>query len=208
MFDKKITDSTGFVSGWILFPVGTILLFLSPELFHSVEGAAYCAAPNPTNDPYSVPCIGSSGNDIIYGTKYGDFIDGKGGKDIIFGQEGNDLIFGGDGDDEIIGEDGADGINGQEGNDRIDGGLGSDDLQGFFGNDFITGGPGIDVLTGYDGSDKLLGGSGDDVIYGNYILSNDFEPDTINCGSGNDATYLSLATPDIQSDCEDVYDID
>ena len=189
--------------------VGAILLCLVSTLFHNnIEGASFCAAPNPTDNPYSVPCIGSSGNDIIYGTKYGDFIDGKGGRDIIIGKEGDDLIFGGDGDDEILGEDGADKINGQEGSDRIDGGLGSDELQGFFGNDFITGGPGVDVIEGYDGSDKLLGGSGNDVIYGNYILSNDFEPDTINCGSGNDETYLSLSTLDIQSDCEDIYDID
>jgi serralysin len=61
--------------------------------------------------------LGSSGNDVYTGTRFGDRISGK---------LGNDTLAGGAGHDRIVGDDG---------NDKLTGGLGADDLRGGAGAD-------------------------------------------------------------------------
>ncbi len=51
----------------------------------------------------SVIIVGTSGDDVIYGTDGPDVIRGMGGNDIIYGQEGNDIICGEGGNDTIYG---------------------------------------------------------------------------------------------------------
>ena len=76
------------------------------------------------------------GNDMLYGTPYGDRIGGKGGDDTIYSGDGSDDLNGNDGDDEIYAEGGKDWI----------------DVS--MGNDFIDGGEGIDMLAAYHLSDQ------------------------------------------------------
>src|SRR3954471_11900202 len=56
--------------------------------------------------------VGTSGDDIIYGTPGDDVIDAGDGNDFVCGLGGNDTINGGDGDDFLLGGLGNDVING------------------------------------------------------------------------------------------------
>jgi dipeptidyl aminopeptidase/acylaminoacyl peptidase len=95
---------------------------------------------------------GGPGPDLIYGTQYGERIDGNGGNDSLFGNGGNDVINGGPGNDSI---------GGGAGNDVIDGGPGNDVLSGGSGNDVIHGGPGRDKIGCGPGVDTAYVGPGD-----------------------------------------------
>jgi len=95
---------------------------------------------------------GGPGADVIYGTQYGERIDGNGGNDRIFGNAGNDVINGGAGNDAI---------GGGAGNDVIDGGPGNDILSGGTGNDVIRAGPGRDKIGCGPGVDTAYVGPGD-----------------------------------------------
>ncbi|HVE90875.1 MAG TPA: CARDB domain-containing protein, partial [Actinomycetota bacterium] len=87
---------------------------------------------------------GTSGSDVICGTRYADSINGLGGNDLIFGFGGNDAINGGYGDDIIFGGTGSDAIRGYYGNDKLYGESGNDSLYGQVGNDFTDGGTNTD----------------------------------------------------------------
>jgi Tol biopolymer transport system component len=95
---------------------------------------------------------GGPGADVIYGTQYGERIDGNGGNDRIFGNAGNDTIYGGAGNDAI---------GGGAGNDVIDGGPGNDILSGGIGNDVIYAGPGRDKIGCGPGVDTAYVQAGD-----------------------------------------------
>lgn len=73
--------------------------------------------------------VGSSGDDIIKGTRGNEKIYGKAGDDWLYGRPGNDHLFGGSGDDI---------------------------LEGGIGRDILNGGPGIDILTGGGGKDTFI----------------------------------------------------
>jgi Tol biopolymer transport system component len=90
---------------------------------------------------------GGPGADVIYGTQYGERIDGNGGNDRIFGNAGNDVIYGG------------------AGNDAIGGGAGNDIVYGGPGNDILSGGVGNDVIYAGPGHDKVGCGPGVDTAY-------------------------------------------
>ena len=84
----------------------------------------------------------------------------------------------------LIGTAGPDRLAGGGGNDYIDGRAGNDTLLGGAGDDTIYGGDGNDVIEGGPGSDKIFGGAGSDTID-----AADGEPDTVDCGDGNDLVY-------------------
>ncbi|WP_017327798.1 calcium-binding protein [Synechococcus sp. PCC 7336] len=89
--------------------------------------------------------IGALGDDVIYGSIFGDF--------ALRGTQGDDKIYASLGDDFV---------NGLRGNDTIEGGGGNDELYGSLGNDAIHGGWGDDNLDGGAGRDFLVGGDGSD----------------------------------------------
>ncbi len=136
--------------------------------------------------------LGSTGDDIIYGTENRDRLLGGSGDDEIYSYGGNDQIAGGSGNDIIYGGDGEDEIRGSSGNDTLFGEAGDDKLSGHVGDDFISGGSGNDYITGYDGNDLLFGDDGNDTLKGekgsDYIdpgRGNDY----VEAGSGNDFVY-------------------
>jgi len=140
---------------------------------------------------------GGDNDDIIYGGKGNDDIEGEGGADIIYGESGSDDLDGGIGNDIVFGDSGkfingnlsmpavlvggdADLIHGGTGNDKLLGGGGSDTIYGDDGNDSIEGGTGADTLYGGADNDTILGGSDPDKHYG------DAGNDVLEGGQGND----------------------
>ncbi|MGA4994687.1 DUF4360 domain-containing protein [Nonomuraea bangladeshensis] len=91
--------------------------------------------------------IGTSGADVICGSRFADSIAALGGDDVILSFAGNDRVTAGDGNDTVFGGDGADTISGDAGNDT---------LNGEAGNDRILGGPGTDTADGGPGTDSCL----------------------------------------------------
>lgn len=112
--------------------------------------------------------IGTEGEDLLFGGRYGDRVYGLGGDDAIYAGRGNDVVSGGSGADQISGEQGADRLWGDAGDDAIygDGRLdwNPGDPLDVDGNDFLSGGLGNDVLDGGGGFDRMTGGEGDDYL--------------------------------------------
>jgi hypothetical protein len=123
-------------------------MFASLALFAASRAhAAVVATPACT-------ITGTSGSDILFGTRGRDVICGLGGNDMLDGQGGNDVLVGGPG---------ADQLNGGGGTDVLYGGPGNDKLQGDTGGDLVYGGEGNDTIWAWDGfSDRLNGGPGVD----------------------------------------------
>ena len=97
-------------------------------------------------------CVGTSGDDVIWGTEDDEVImSGPGndvvqadvGDDIVCLGPGNDAAHGGRGDDHLLGEEGTDWLFGARGKDTLDGGDGDGDV--------LWGGPDMDYLDGGDG---------------------------------------------------------
>ena len=139
----------------------------------SVLGDAAFNDPSVTDDTPINPA--SFGNDIIFGNRAANTLDGLEGDDELRGMLGNDVIFGSRGADIIYGNQGRDTIYGGSQEDRLFGGqdadvvygeLGTDVLYGNRGNDFLYGGEKSDTLYGGQGGDILYGGGGDDVLFG------------------------------------------
>ena len=139
----------------------------------------FLAKPNPSNGNIRV---GTSGNDVLYGSTLpgpvdtaliNDDIFGEAGNDLLSGLTGNDNLFGGLGDDLIYGDSGNDWLAGEGGDDQLFGGGGNDLLEGGAGNDLLLGGAGNDTLVGGSGSDRfrLINAPGPDII-------TDFTPGT------------------------------
>jgi predicted extracellular nuclease len=144
---------------------------------------------NATCNGLPATIVGTTGDDVIYGTNGADVIAGLGGNDIINGGNGNDVICGYAGDDTLNGGNGNDTLIGSFGNDTLSGSNGDDMLIDSAGNDVLDGGNGNDSLTGGDGIDELYGQNGNDVLDGgdgNDILSGGNGDDTLTGGSGND----------------------
>ncbi|WP_170419562.1 cadherin-like domain-containing protein [Ruegeria atlantica] len=96
--------------------------------------------------------IGSSGNDVLFGSSESNELTGGGGNDRIFAAEGNDYLNGGAGNDELTGGAGLD---------VLEGGAGDDMLFGRNGDDTLNGGIGDDILSGGNNSDTFVFASGD-----------------------------------------------
>ena len=119
---------------------------------------------------------GQDGNDIIYGGKNIDKINGGNGNDKLFGYNGNDIIKAGAGNDLIDGGNGNDQIYGESGTNTLKGGAGNDKIYGGSGNDSIYGDAGNDVISAGTGNDNIYGGAGND---------------TINAGKGNNRIIIN-----------------
>ena len=97
--------------------------------------------------------LGTSGNDVLYGTPYAD---------TIYGYAGADKLYGGSGNDSLYGNRGADSLYGGKGTDRIYGGYGNDFVSSVGDNsnaDYVDCGP------GYDTANRMPGpGAGDTFV--------------------------------------------
>lgn len=104
----------------------------------------------------------------------------------------------------VEGHGGNDTITGNDGTETIDGGPGADRLEGGYGNDVITGGPGKDTIYGDETSQRcsylencVIVPFGNDTIY-----ARDGEPDTVDCGVGEDKAVVDAI--DTVVNCETV----
>jgi Tol biopolymer transport system component len=127
--------------------------------------------------------VGTSGADVLKGTKRKDVVLARGGNDRIFTYSDGDIICAGPGADVVnAGENGENG-----GFDLVLGGPGNDKIT--LGRELGTarGEAGNDLLIGSKGGDNLLGGPGNDVLYGgpNPTYNSDF----LSGGPGNDKLY-------------------
>ncbi|MBC6481454.1 MAG: S8 family serine peptidase [Hormoscilla sp. GM7CHS1pb] len=98
-------------------------------------------------------------NDRLFGTLYGERLDGLGGDDKIVAGKGDDTLFGGQGNDSLHGGHGHDSIIGGDGDNNLVGGSGD-------GNDTLIGGNGNDNFRGGNGDDILIGGGGNNIFHG------------------------------------------
>jgi Ca2+-binding RTX toxin-like protein len=125
--------------------------------------------------PATGTCLGTSGNDALYGTLLSD---------VINARPGEDDIDSGDGSDDLYGSSGRDDIFAGRGNDVAYGGNGADELYGEEGADELYAGCeyGCDQ-TGED-RDFLYGGDGDDILG-----AQNHKSDTLSCGTGSDIAF-------------------
>lgn len=163
-----------------------------------------------SNATYTALSTMLSGNDILVGSPFDDYIIGYGGNNQITAGQGYNIIDGSSGFDTISyaealvgvtvnlslttsqstgwGTDtlfGIERIVGSAFNDILTGSSVSDELIGGTGNDQLSGGSGNDLLDGGVGNDVMLGGAGDDSIYD--IMGGTF---TVDGGSGIDFLLL------------------
>ncbi|MEO1956725.1 MAG: S8 family serine peptidase, partial [Methylophilaceae bacterium] len=104
------------------------ILGLKPPVSHSVEVTAGETVLNKDFGFSSTSSIQAlSGDDVIFGTIYGEDLFGGAGADQISAGGGNDRIYGQEGNDRLLG---------QEADDLLEGGLG---------DDYLNGGNGIDI---------------------------------------------------------------
>ncbi len=160
--------------------------------------------------------IATQGDDTVFGTETGEFIDGQGGNDVLVGNGGDDTVMGGEGDDSIVagivdGDEGFDGNDlyvGGDGNDTISFESTVDGVNVDLGNESATGpetgddividienvfgGSGEDTITGDSRDNILCGNDGNDLIDGadgDDTLIGGGGGDTIDGGAGNDLIY-------------------
>lgn len=108
--------------------------------------------------------VGTTGDDNLVGTAYGDTLAGLDGNDVLNGNAGNDILQGGNDNDTLNDTAGANLLDGGMGADTFMGGAGSELFAGGAGNDTINTGDGADVVVfnRNDGQDILNGGVGTD----------------------------------------------
>ena len=124
---------------------------------------------------------GTTGDDILRGTPFRDFLHGGDGRDRIFGLAGPDLL------------------RGDLRRDHLHGGAGPDILFGGRSDDVVLGGDGDDhIVTDDRGHDRVFGGKGDDLID-----SGAHTRDEIWCGPGRD-TVTADRLDRVARDCERV----
>lgn len=145
-------------------------------------------------------CIGSWGEDQIFGWQNQNAINAEPGRDDVWGYEAFDNLLGSnDADALFAGEDG-DNVYGQYGNDsyyQVPGGAGF----GVYGNsgwDRTEGNIGNDLVQGDTGQDGMYGGDNDD-----YLFAEDGQPDTVQGGANSDGCWVDGY--DSWAGCEGVY---
>ncbi len=107
----------------------------------------------------------TGGDDIVVGSRYGDYLAGAAGWDWIDGGDGDDTIEGGDGNDVLLGRQGRDRLVGGAGDDYLVSGAGDD--HPWFGDGYMAGmwgGDGNDTIVFNGGVDGGFGENGDDVF--------------------------------------------
>ncbi len=135
----------------------------------------------------SVTTSGSSGNDLLTGTRNDDTISSVDGIDILYGMGGNDKLYGGNGNDLLYGQGGNDRIEAGEGHDYVDSGSGDDQIQAGYGNDVLQAGAGNDVISAYGGNNLIDMGAGNDMVAagrGQEWIAGGQGDDTIDGGTG------------------------
>ncbi len=114
--------------------------------------------PIPTCQGRPATCVGTEGNDVLWGTEDDDVILGLGGNDAIQADADDDIVCAGPGNDTVHGGPGNDSIYGEGGDDVLFGAKGKDSLYGDHGRDVLWGGPELDSLDGGPGEpDACLG---------------------------------------------------
>ncbi|WP_292045757.1 MULTISPECIES: calcium-binding protein [unclassified Brevundimonas] len=106
----------------------------------------------------------SGGDDIVIGSRYGDYLAGAAGWDWLDGGDGDDTIDGGEGNDVLLGGAGADRLIGGAGDDYLVGGAGDDNPWDGNPNAGMWGGNGNDTFVFAGGRDAAFGEDGDDVF--------------------------------------------
>jgi len=148
---------------------------------------------------------GTNGNDTLTGTPANDIVFARAGDDQVSTLDGNDHVFGAAGNDSIDLGGGNDRARGGPGNDTILGGNGNDRLRGRHGDDSLDGGAGADIIHGGYGADTLQGGDGNDRLF---MLANDNQPDSADCGPGYDKVWVNVAEKqDTYKNCEVVLNV-
>ncbi|MEO1131336.1 MAG: hypothetical protein AAFX40_01370 [Cyanobacteria bacterium J06639_1] len=144
------------------------------------------------------PILGTSADDALRGTRFGDILEGSDGDDTLRGLRGEDLLSAGDGNDSLtggrdrdslFGNDGEDTLAGNRGDDLLNGGAQDDILRGNFGDDLLLGESGNDLLEGGVGDDDLQGGADNDTLIGgrgNDTLAGGAGDDLLDGGNGSD----------------------
>ncbi len=175
------------------------ILHPDPEMGGSGE---YVWVPGTT---YAV----TGGDDIVVGSRFGDYLAGAAGWDWIDGGDGDDTIDGGDGDDVLLGGGGRDRLLGGAGDDYLVGGAGDDHpwygdnfgagMWGGAGNDTIVFGGGIDGGFGEDGDDLFLMEQDGYTSNGEFSGAPAYDHgamDYVDAGSGSDTiSYERYTTP-------------
>lgn len=113
-------------------------------------------------NPVAISAVGTSADDVLFGSRLNDSLSGGAGFDILLGGLGGDTLGGNAGDDRLVGGDGIDRLNGGTESDLLEGDAGDDLLFGDAGRDYLEGGSGNDRLRGGTGTDDLDGGLGAD----------------------------------------------
>ncbi|MBL3702365.1 hypothetical protein GI582_06625 [Sulfitobacter sp. BDSS02] len=118
--------------------IGSVQINYAFDARYAVETLAFANGTTVDLTKLSLPTIGTSANDYIYGNT-----EDYGGID--------DMLYGLDGDDRL---------NGYDGNDRLDGGDGDDQMNGGNGDDIYLPGAGENFIQDSGGADTLLLGAG------------------------------------------------
>jgi beta-glucanase (GH16 family) len=83
------SDGKGSVDQW-----GNNIAFMEGTLYYKMDGTSLitgtATTPPVVTPPVVVPPTTTTTNDIIYGTKHDDIIDGHGGRDTVYGSGGSD----------------------------------------------------------------------------------------------------------------------
>ncbi|TSD87755.1 calcium-binding protein [Mycobacterium sp. KBS0706] len=144
------------------------------------------------------------GDDVLYGTEGGDYLDGGAGNDQIFGLGRGDILIGGSGSDRLDGGLGSDfaSYSGSSAwvfaslkNGAVHGGDADGDvlvsIENLIGStfaDMLDGDDGANWLDGHESNDMLAGWGGDDELIGGAGA------DSLNGGDGTDTADYSGST--------------
>ncbi len=123
-----------------------------------------------TSERVGVEVVGSKGNDVLIGPKYGGArFEGGEGDDVLIAtsrrHKDRHFFYGGAGDDTLIGGGGSDVLDGGPGNDTIKGGSGDNQIFAGHGNDTILDGEGNSVIHTGPGRNTVVSEAGDDTVH-------------------------------------------
>ena len=121
--------------------------------------------PVPTCQGRPATCVGTPGDDVLWGTEDDDVIMGLEGADVIQADADDDIVCAGPGNDTVHGAGGNDSIYGEEGDDVLFGAKGKDVLSGGPGRDVLWAGPELDSLDGGAGDGDVCLGQKDEAQY-------------------------------------------
>jgi Ca2+-binding RTX toxin-like protein len=154
---RTAADPVGVGYSAIVYFLASARIDYGSQVFDQVHVRLHSGGDSVLVDDAAATIYGSAGDDFLYGSQYGDTLDGGEGNDDLSG-DAHGWMYDLYGDDLLIG------------------GPGNDLLRGMGGNDTLDGGDGIDFLNGGEGSDTILGGAGNDTILGGQYSNPDHPP--------------------------------